>query len=91
MIHHVKRLLRSLNNAKNDADNTNFWSEIAPRLKAIHYEKPITEDELKLAGMKKATQLLLVAGTRKAADLVDASASSKRKTELLMKTRHTRS
>lgn len=49
---------QSLNNIKNDADNKKFWADLAPRLMAIHYEKPLAEDELKLTGIKKATQLI---------------------------------
>ncbi|KAI8077409.1 hypothetical protein BDF21DRAFT_420965 [Thamnidium elegans] len=53
-----------------------FWSDIAPRLMRVNYEKPAAEAEL------------MVAGIRKAADLIDASTSSKRKIESPMETRN---
>lgn len=53
-----------------------FWSDIAPRLMRVNYEKPAAEAEL------------MVAGIRKAADLIDASISSKRKIEPPMETRN---
>lgn len=53
-----------------------FWSDVAPRLMSVNYKKPVAEAEL------------MVVGIRKAADLIDASASSKRKIEQPMETRN---
>lgn len=65
LIQHIKKLSKSVDNVKNDADNKHFWANLAPRLMAIHYEKPVAEGELKLAGMRKVADLLNKEQTKK--------------------------
>ncbi|KAG2212585.1 hypothetical protein INT47_000561 [Mucor saturninus] len=74
LLHHVKSLQKKLKIAGKDENNKAFWSDIAPGLMRVNNEKPAAEAEL------------MAAGIRKAADLIDAFTSDKRKNEPPMET-----
>lgn len=58
LLNHIKSLQKELKDVRKIESNIVFWSDIAPRLMKINYEKPTAEAELMIAGMRKAANLI---------------------------------